>query len=542
MSLNRNSTWIDVDINPPVFLQTYNCFTTLVDVHGDKDNKFVVIDFGSGTTNPQLKVFKGINQTHVVFFYDKPSAILAVYIDNKEHHVPCIAVAIKNEIYFYRNCKPYYKYSIQPALVNNEDESKIWRDAEKSSELLSNLQALATSIGFAKLSTTSQQLLCCHENQIENFFNNHKKQKLVKQHNISCITELKRRMNEVFGVSCIVIATTDTISILDTESFKMLPDKYEFQGDAVYLAANGIYDVDYKILVATRTGRVYIFSKSSTSGYKVEMTHAIVAIILRIDKFICCTLDGVLQCYSLKCISLWNIKLPGDPTAMVNMYVQSLSLELTVVACRVINTSGHTKGSILLYSGTIVVHKITMPDPIYCMNFGKLGQEENALLMISSKGKLDVKLLKRTATFDLCFRSTNITEPSRNLDIPKRSNIFIEQTLRERECFHEIHVRTQQAWQRFQITILNERMNSIKQKITNKLLHTSAQLPIIIPDKEVSCETFVTCLMHGSIEERVINIVVNQETNILYRAKLNLPIYDLQNNTIENTVCNENSF
>jgi len=64
--------------------------------------------------------------------------------------------------------------------------------------------------------------------------------------------------------------------------------------------ANGLYDVDYKILVATRTGRLYVFSKSSVSGYKVEMTHAIVAITLRIDKFICCTIDGLLQCYTLK--------------------------------------------------------------------------------------------------------------------------------------------------------------------------------------------------------------------------------------------------
>jgi len=34
-------------------------------------------------------------------------------------------------------------------------------------------------------------------------------------------------MSDVHGVSCLIIATTDMISILDTESFKILPDKYE---------------------------------------------------------------------------------------------------------------------------------------------------------------------------------------------------------------------------------------------------------------------------------------------------------------------------
>lgn len=40
----------------------------------------------------------------------------------------------------------------------------------------------------------------------------------------------------------------------------------------------------------------------------------------------------------------------------------------------------------------------------------------------------------------------------------------------------EMHVRTQQTWQTLQIIISNERMNSIKQKVTNQFLHTSAQV------------------------------------------------------------------
>lgn len=85
----------------------------------------------------------------------------------------------------------------------------------------------------------------------------------------------------------------------------------------------------------------------------------------------------------LQCVSLWNVKLPGDPTSMVNMYVQSMSLEMTVVSCNVINTDGHLRGLIFLYSGSTVIHKISMPDPVTCIAFGRFGQEENALIMIS---------------------------------------------------------------------------------------------------------------------------------------------------------------
>lgn len=47
------------------------------------------------------------------------------------------------------------------------------------------------------------------------------------QHTITCITELKRNTSDVHGVGYLVIATTNMINILDTESFKILPDKYE---------------------------------------------------------------------------------------------------------------------------------------------------------------------------------------------------------------------------------------------------------------------------------------------------------------------------
>ncbi|XP_025409187.1 Bardet-Biedl syndrome 1 protein isoform X2 [Sipha flava] len=572
-----NSMWIDVDINSPINLQTYNCCMTLTDVHGDNDNKFVVVDFGSGSSSPQIKIFKGLKQTHIIHLNEKPSAIVTVYTDNSDQHIPCIAVVIKNEIYFYRNCKPYHKYSIHSTTLKDTEECKLWQETEGAFDLLKHLQVLSSTIGFVNLSTTSQQMLCLNECYIEEYFLKHKKNKLMKQHTITCVTELKRNLADVHGVSCLVIATTDKISILDTESFKILPDKYELQGETAYMCAIGLYNVDYKILVATRTGRLYIFSKSSTSGYKVEVTHAIVAVILRIDKFICCTIDGLLQCYTLKCVSLWNVKLPGDPTCMTNMYVKSMSLEFTIVSCITSNVDGLTKGLILMFSGSTIVHKILMPDPVTCIMFGKFGQEENALIMISSKSKVDIKLLKRTATFDLCARPTLTAPTPGNLSIPKRSNVFIEQTLREREHCNEMHVRTQQTWQTLQIIVLNERINSIKQKITNQFLHTSAQLlglgprfkirfflknlskepliginvaflynaqyhtiespscsmPIIVPDKEIYCETFVTFCTYGGSDERAIDIVVSQRANILYRAKVNMPVYNIQTNIEE---------
>lgn len=61
--------WIDVDIIPSINLQTYNNCMTLTDVQGDNDNKFVLVDFGSGTSNPQLKVSLAMWITCLFFFF-----------------------------------------------------------------------------------------------------------------------------------------------------------------------------------------------------------------------------------------------------------------------------------------------------------------------------------------------------------------------------------------------------------------------------------------------------------------------------------------
>lgn len=92
-----------------------------------------------------------------------------------------IAAVIKNEIYFYRNCKPYHKYTIQSTIVKDTEECKLWQESENAFDLLKQLQMLSSSIGFVNLSTTSQQMLCLNECHVKDYFEKYQKHKLVKQ-------------------------------------------------------------------------------------------------------------------------------------------------------------------------------------------------------------------------------------------------------------------------------------------------------------------------------------------------------------------------
>jgi len=95
-----------------------------------------------------------------------------------------IAVVIKNEIYFYRNCKPYHKYSIQPTIVQDSEECKLWQESNNASDLLERLRILSSSVGFVNLTSTSQQMLCLNECYLQEYFEKYKKVKLIKQASI----------------------------------------------------------------------------------------------------------------------------------------------------------------------------------------------------------------------------------------------------------------------------------------------------------------------------------------------------------------------
>lgn len=68
-----------------------------------------------------------------------------------------------------------------------------------------------------------------------------------------------------------------------------------------------------------------------------------------------------------------------------------------------------------------------------------MGQEERAMSMVTIGGGLNVRILKRTADFS---SSVSAAPPPRNnqrFSIPKKTRLFVEQTIRERSEAAKIH-------------------------------------------------------------------------------------------------------
>jgi Bardet-Biedl syndrome 1 protein len=75
-----------------------------------------------------------------------------------------------------------------------------------------------------------------------------------------------------------------------------------------------------------------------------------------------------------------------------------------------------------------------MEDAVAAMKFGRFGREDSTLVLVTRGGALHTKILKRTAHFEnLEMASGPLLGQATKLNVPKRTKLFVDQTLRERE-------------------------------------------------------------------------------------------------------------
>lgn len=78
-----------------------------------------------------------------------------------------------------------------------------------------------------------------------------------------------------------------------------------------------------------------------------------------------------------------------------------------------------------------------LQDVVVGLKFGQYGREDGTMLMVTQGGALIIKILKRTATLD--GKDMQQQGPPRaqtmKLNLPKKTKVIVDQTVREREQF-----------------------------------------------------------------------------------------------------------
>ena len=214
-----------------------------------------------------------------------------------------------------------------------------------------------------------------------------------------------------------------SVYILDPEAFTIM-DSLSLPAPPVFLSVTGLYDVEYRIVVACRNGALCALKRGwQTARVICPLDSQPLGLIRREKSITVATMDNNLMALNNKGRKLWTVKQPSSITCIEKMDIPSRGLFLVAVAL----ASNH----VLIYNDKNVVDCFKMEDTVSAMKFGRFGREENTLVIVTIGGTLNMKILKRTAHFDdLEAASTPMTSQNLKLNIPKKTKLFVDQVRR----------------------------------------------------------------------------------------------------------------
>ncbi|XP_024913404.1 BBSome complex member BBS1 isoform X1 [Cynoglossus semilaevis] len=450
--------WLDAHYDPVAGLYTFSSCVDLADLSGDGESRLVVGDLGSGLSGMKLKVFQGTALLSESTLLDLPTGLVAFFMDLHEPRIPAVAVASGPCIYVYKNLRPYFKFTL-PGLEVNPVEQDVWQQVKEGQidpltmkEMLEGIRKKAD----VPLSVRSLRFLSLETDEMDEFVQLHKQQPIKRQTVITCVGTLKKSTADEDGVSCLVIGTeSSNVYVLDPEAFIIL-SKMSLPAPPTMIDVTGQFDVEFRITVACRNGNIYILRRwvvcsdpsqiqgggsshspifscfllflrdSDKPKYSMELSSHPVGLV-RVGKNVVvgCT-DESLQGFTQKGKKLWRTTLPAPIITMAAMDLPTRGFQGVLV--------GLANCEVHLYRDKNLLSNIKTPDVVTSICFGRYGREDGTLIMTTKGGGLMVKILKRTAIFD--DRDGTPGPPlaqSVRLNVPKKTKLYVDQTLRERE-------------------------------------------------------------------------------------------------------------
>mmetsp|Transcript_17510 Transcript_17510/g.47251 ORF Transcript_17510/g.47251 Transcript_17510/m.47251 type:complete len:581 (+) Transcript_17510:24-1766(+) len=424
------SPWLHAWKDPVADLKAFSSCVRLADLNGDGDYKLIVAD-----AKRRLKVYRNTSLVSENVLLDTPVAMCVTYSDTARPRVPSVSVAAGPHVFIYRRLRPYYKFTLPP-MAMAPSEAEVWaklNDNRMDVAQATDLLVSARDSGAA-LSTRSVDLINTEApEERQALVDSLRDVPLAQQTVITCMEVLKKNMDEEDALSQLVIGTENgEVLILDVSGVTIL-QKFKLQAAPVFLAVTGLFDVEYRIVAATRSGTVYTIKNGEVTGTVIELEGQPCG-LCRIDKQIIIPCMGnVVHSYHIKGKKSFSLYMPA-PVAGVE--VLSLQRMRVVKALLVALHNGEVR----LYNEKQLITTLHLEDPAVGMRFSAYGREEGALAMVGKAGTLCIKMLQRKANLDSMGAPPGPPpEQDIPLAIPKKTKLYVEQTQRERDQATEMH-------------------------------------------------------------------------------------------------------
>ncbi|XP_012580584.1 PREDICTED: Bardet-Biedl syndrome 1 protein [Condylura cristata] len=440
-SNEASSKWLDAHYDPMANIHTFSACMALADLHGDGEHKLVVGDLGPAGRQPRLKVLKGPTVLSESPLPALPAAAATFLMEQHEPRTPALAIASGPCVYVYKNLRPYFKFSL-PQLPTNPLEQDLWNQAKEDQIDPLTLKEMLESIREkAEVPLSVQSLRClafgpgvvlwepgsvlgltaCLQTPWLT-------SGILLQTVITTMTTLKKNLADEDAVSCLVLGTENKeLLVLDPEAFTVLT-KMSLPSVPVFLEASGQFDVEFRLAAACRSGSIYILRRDSKRPkYCIELSAQPVGLVRVHKVLVVGTTQDNLQGFTYKGKRLWTVQMPAAILTMSLLEQHSRGLQAVLV--------GLANGEVRIYRDKALLNVIRTPDAVTSLCFGRYGREDNTLVMATRGGSLIIKILKRTAVFvEGRGEAGPQLEPATKFSVPRKTRLYVDQTLREREA------------------------------------------------------------------------------------------------------------
>eukprot|EP01006_Ploeotia_vitrea_P050077 TRINITY_DN67408_c1_g1_i1.p1 TRINITY_DN67408_c1_g1~~TRINITY_DN67408_c1_g1_i1.p1 ORF type:complete len:609 (-),score=85.28 TRINITY_DN67408_c1_g1_i1:410-2236(-) len=427
--------WLDAWQDRLAGVKAFSCQLELADVNGDNDSKLLIAD-----SSKKLKIYSGTALVAEQLLLDSPLGIASFYMDyNEAKRRPAVAVAAGPYIFIYKNLRPYYKFTLPPVEIN-QIESDVWANLRNGK---TTVQAAIEELENAKengviLSSRSLDFLAIEDDQTnakqQQFVNDHKNLPLVQQTVITAMIVLKKDKDDAGAVGCLVIGTENgRVLILDSTGSSIIR-KVQLVSVPVFIVCTGLYDVDYRIVVACRNGNIYNIKNGDLQANVIELESQPCG-LARVDKSIVVgTMSNVLHSFHIKGKKQYSIYLPASITNICALRMDTMrATKAAIVAL--------SNGELRVYNGKTCINILQTDDIVTGIKFGKYGREDHSLILTFKSGTIQIKMLPRLASLEPS-KTLNAGPPPEQdipLKIPRKTKLYIDQTQREKEFGVEMH-------------------------------------------------------------------------------------------------------
>ncbi|XP_075401442.1 BBSome complex member BBS1 isoform X1 [Tenrec ecaudatus] len=434
-SSEANSKWLDAHYDPMANIHTFSSCLALADLHGDGEYKLVVGDLGPGERQPRLKVLKGPMVLTESPLPALPAAAVTFLMGQHEPRTPALALASGPCVYVYKNLRPYFKFSLPP-LPANPLEQDLWNQTKEDridpptlKEMLEGIREKAE----VPLSVQSLRFLQLEPSEMEAFVSQHKSKIIKRQTVITTMATLKKNLADEDAVSCLVVGTeSKEVLVLDPEAFTVLT-KMSLPSIPAFLDISGQFDVEFLLAAACRDGNIYVLRRDSKRPkYCIELSAQPVGLVRVHKVLVVGSNQDSLHGFTHKGKKLWTVPMPAAILTMNLLEQRSRGLQAVMV--------GLSNGEVRIYRDKALLNIIRAPDAVTSLCFGRYGREDSTLVMTTKGGGLLIKILKRTAVFvEAGGDAGPPPAQSLKLNVPRKTRLYVDQTLRERESATAMH-------------------------------------------------------------------------------------------------------